>query len=157
MNLCRCGNTGNTSGAACTCTELSRRSYLQRVSGAIIDRFDIRVRLRLTGSILDGRPGPESARVRARVAAARTRQRERWGGRLNGEVTTSSDARFALEPRAREQVLAFARGAEGGRVQRAIVRLARTVADLDERETITREDVITAHELCRTTPGGTRA
>jgi magnesium chelatase family protein len=157
MNLCRCGHAGSTSGTPCSCTDVSRQSYLQRVSGAIIDRFDIRVRLRLVGSILDGAAATDSATVRARVAAARERQLARWDGRLNGEIAASSDPRFELDARAREQVHAFARRADGGRVQRATIRLARTIADLDDRDAVSRDDVIGAYELCRSTPGGARA
>jgi magnesium chelatase family protein len=156
MNLCRCGHAGATSGRACSCSDQSRQSYLQRVSGAIIDRFDIRTRLRLAGSIVDGPSTTDSASAAARVAVARARQDERWGGRVNGEIQMITDRRFEIDPGARRQLEAIARKADGGRIQRATVRGARTIAVLDDRDAVTREDVMGAYELCRTTPGGAR-
>jgi magnesium chelatase family protein len=156
MNLCRCGYSGGTSGRACSCSEQSRQSYLQRVSGAIVDRFDIRTRLRMSGSILEGEATTDSATAAARVAIARERQLERWGGRLNGEVSLTSDRRFELEPAARSRLEALARQSGGGRVQRAVVRVARTLADLDDRGSVAREHVLEAFAMCRTTPGGDR-
>jgi magnesium chelatase family protein len=154
MNLCRCGRTGATSGEACTCPPTSRAAYLQRVSGAIIDRFDIRVRMRLSGSIGDGAITRDSAIAAARVLRAREMQLERWQGRLNGELDATDDARLQLQPAARERLRRLARSAEGGRVQRAIVRVARTIADLDERDQVEPADVVAAYDLCRTSPGG---
>jgi magnesium chelatase family protein len=157
MNLCRCGQWGATTGAACTCSEQSRHAYLQRVSGAIVDRFDLRVRLRLSDSILDAPPTTDSASAAARVAAARARQQERWGGRLNGELDVLDDPRLELAREARDTLTRFGRGADGGRVQRAIVRVARTIADLDGRTPVLVDDVVAAYELCRTKPGGDHA
>lgn len=154
MNLCRCGRRGATSGGTCTCTEVSRAAYLQRVSGAIIDRFDIRVRMRPAGSIVDGAPTRDTATASARVAAARELQLDRWGGRLNGELDLLDDDRLELRPQARARMLRVCRGASGGRVQRAIVRVARTIADLDGRARVEEADVVAAWDLCRTTPGG---
>lgn len=153
MNLCRCGQWGAARGA-CSCPATSRATYLQRVSGAIIDRFDIRTRMALSGSISDGAPTTDSATATRRVEAARHVQLERWGGRLNGEVAIIDDARFELEPRARDRAERFAQKSDGGRTQRAMVRVARTIADLDERSQVCEDDVIAAFDMCRSTPGG---
>jgi len=153
MNLCRCGNFG-VAGRDCTCGERSRMAYLQRVSGAIVDRFDVRVRMRPTGSVVEGTAAPASSVAAAEVARARARQRERWRGGLNGEVVSSSDARFELLPDARRRLEQLSRTeADGGRAQRAIVRVARTIADLDERDGVERDDVLEAWDLCRATIG----
>jgi magnesium chelatase family protein len=154
MNLCRCGQWGATTGTPCSCPAASRASYLQRVSGAIVDRFDIRTRMSLGGSIALGDPATDSATAAARVADARQVQLERWGGRLNGEVSALDDRRFELDPRARARVERLARRAEGGRTQRAMVRVARTLADLDRRDHVTEDDVVVAFDMCRSTPGG---
>ncbi|MCW2925689.1 MAG: ATP-binding protein, partial [Thermoleophilia bacterium] len=154
MNLCRCGRSGTSGGSPCTCSDRSREAYRQRVSGAIIDRFDIRTRMRLTGSILEAPAVQDSATAGAAVARARSTQLERWGGRLNGEIATTHDARFALEPAARAQLERLSRGSDGGRVQRATVRVARTIADLEERACVSADDVIGAFDMCRSTPGG---
>lgn len=154
MNLCRCGQWGATNGGSCTCPTTFRATYLQRVSGAIIDRFDIRTRMTLSGSIADSAPSVDSATAARRVDAARRAQLERWGGRLNGEVAIVDDARFELDPRARARAEQFAQRTDGGRTQRAMVRVARTIADLDERSGVCEDDVIAAYDMCRSTPGG---
>jgi magnesium chelatase family protein len=154
MNLCRCGKLGATSGGSCTCTEASKASYLQRVSGAIVDRFDIRVRMRLTGSIVEGAPTSDTATAADRVLHARAAQFARWNGRLNAEITRIDDPRLQLHADAHARILRLARDADGGRVQRAMVRVARTIADLAGRSQIDESDVVTAYDLCRTSPGG---
>ena len=156
MNLCRCGRFGATSGDSCSCSDQSRASYLQRVSGAIIDRFDLRVRMHAPGAIIDGASARDSATAADRVARARELQLHRWNGTLNGELTRIDDPRLQLSPDARDRVQRLGRGAQGGRLQRAIVRVARTVADLGGSERVELADVVTAAELCRSMPGGDR-
>ena len=154
MNLCRCGQWGALSGAPCSCPAGSRASYLQRVSGAIIDRFDIRTRMSLTGSIADGAPACDSAAAARRVDIARRLQLERWDGRLNGEVAIVDHRRFSLDAPARARAERLARRTDGARTQRSMVRIARTLADLDERASVTEDDVVAAFDMCRSTPGG---
>jgi magnesium chelatase family protein len=154
MNLCRCGRTGAVGGMPCSCQPVAKAAYLQRVSGAIVDRFDIRVRMRTDGAIQSGESTTDSATSAARVGRARARQHERWGGRLNAELDVVDDARLAIRDDARSQLRRLAASADGGRVQRAIVRVARTVADLDDRDELELADVVTAYDLCRTSPAG---
>ncbi|MCW2950405.1 MAG: Mg chelatase ChlI [Thermoleophilia bacterium] len=156
MNLCRCGRDGATTGAACTCTDRAKEGYRQRVSGAIIDRFDLRVRLRPSASILSGTAASTTAEAVARVDAARMRQKKRWGGSvLNAHVSTAHDPRFGLGDSAREELIDLVgRHADGGRVQRATVRVARTIADLDGRDEVSNDDVLGAYDMCRTNVRG---
>jgi len=155
MNLCRCGRTGVTGGLACSCSSTAREAYLNRVSGAIIDRFDIRARMRLSGSILDGEPAMDSAAAAALIARARERQRERWGpGVLNGTVSLVRDDRYRLRGDARRQLDGIVlKSSEGGRVQRAVLRVARTLADLEERDEIETDDVLQAFDMSRASIG----
>ncbi|MCB0878324.1 MAG: YifB family Mg chelatase-like AAA ATPase [Thermoleophilia bacterium] len=153
MNLCRCGNYGSTS-RRCTCSDTSRNAYLQRVSGAIVDRFDLRIRMRLAESIVDGESTRDSGTAARRVETARAIQHERWNGRLNAELDVLDDDRLQLRPAARAYVQRLGRDIDGGRVQRAIVRVARTVADLEQREHVELDDVAIAQDCCRSTPAG---
>jgi predicted ATPase with chaperone activity len=66
----------------------------------------------------------------------------------------TSDRRFALSPSALGRLEALSQRASGGRVQRAIVRVARTIADLDARDTVEPDDIIQAYEICRAMPAG---
>ncbi|MCW2972001.1 MAG: Mg chelatase ChlI [Thermoleophilia bacterium] len=156
MNLCRCGRDGATSGAACTCTERAKEAYRQRVSGAIIDRFDMRIRLRPSATILSKTSEETTADAAARVVDARMMQSQRWGaGVLNAHVAHANDPRFAVEPDAMAELSELVRThADGGRVQRATIRTARTIADLEQRPRVTGDDVLAAYDLSRTSIRG---
>ena len=112
--------------------------------------------MKLRGSIVSAPAGIDSTTAAQRVAQARSIQHERWGGaRLNGDVQGVRDRRLRIRPDAREKLDAMVRtAAGGGRLQRAAVRVARTIADLDARDEIGVDDVIDAFSLCRSTPGG---
>ena len=123
----------------CTCTEVDRARYHRRLSGPLLDRIDIVCTLpRAPLEPVDpGDPAPEgSAAVRARVVAARERQLERLGG--TGVVCNGGmDARLTAEhacvgPQIRDRLYAAAcAGALTARGHDRVLRLARTIADLD--------------------------
>lgn len=136
--------------ADCVCAPTARRRYLGRLSGPLLDRVDLRVRMRgaSTEALMDG-VGESTEEVRARVAAARAAAGERWreyGWRTNAEVPgpalrqrfrLSRDALAPLE-RALRRGSITARGAD-----RAL-RVAWTVADLAGRESPDNDAVCTA-------------
>lgn len=88
----------------CQCRADVRRRYLERLSGPLLDRVDLRVAMTPVRSLspLDELPGESTAVVRARVLAARSAAAERWSGhgwRCNAEVPgTELRARFPLPP-----------------------------------------------------------
>jgi magnesium chelatase family protein len=156
MNMCRCGKSGaDVAEGGCTCSETSKAAYRTRVSGAIVDRFDVRVRMKLRGSIVSAPPGTDTATAAAKVAIARAIQRERWGaGVLNGDVQGVRDRRLNVRSDARSKLDVLVRNAAGGgRLQRAAIRVARTFADLEQRDEVCVDDVIDAFALCRAVPG----
>lgn len=138
-NPCPCGQWGSTDGA-CSCPSAVRRRYLGRLSGPLLDRIDIRIRVdRVTAAQLrmaEEVPRQTSAQARARVAAARERARVRLEGTgwaCNAEVPGS---RFRLtewwlpaEVRAPLDA-ALERGALSLRGHDRVLRLAWTLADL---------------------------
>lgn len=94
-NPCACGNAGGTD-QACTCTAVQRRRYFGKLSGPLLDRVDLQLRVpavtyhELSGG--HGRTPEDSAAVAERVAIARAAQEERlhrWGCRLNSAVPGS--------------------------------------------------------------------
>ncbi len=132
MNPCPCGE-GSMPGA-CRCTEAARARYARRISGPILDRFDLRVPLSRpdVSELLGGPPGEDSATVAARVAEARARAVFR-GVRANAELPAhrldetaplSAGAEALLERRLRM-------GALSARGLHRVRRVARTLADLD--------------------------
>ncbi len=156
MNACRCGADG--SPGSCRCAESSRARYVGRISGPLLDRFDLRVRVRRPdvedllsptgGGVVRGASEPSSV-VAARVAAARRAARER-GVRSNAELPSwsldklaplSPAGRRLLERRLRDGQLS-ARGLDRVR------RIALTVSDLAGRHgPLSGEDVLLALAL----------
>jgi magnesium chelatase family protein len=132
MNPCPCGEGGVPGG--CRCSPAARARYARRLSGPLLDRFDIAIRVERppAGDLLAPRPGEATAQVAARVRTARRMAGDR-GVRVNAELPASGldetapldeEARVLLERHLRSDRLS-ARGLHRVR------RLARTVADLD--------------------------
>ena len=137
-NPCACGKAGDASGS-CTCSAADIERYSARLSGPLADRIDLRVRVGTVSVASLGAENREerSERVRARVAEARARQRERYAKldcvRTNAETAgrwllahggVTPQARTLLE-NAADRLQLSARG-----YHRAL-RVARTIADLD--------------------------
>ena len=132
MNPCPCG--GNGSPTDCVCDEGSRQRYTQRLSGPLLDRFDLRVAVNRPNvtDLLDGQPGESTADVAARVDRARAAALSNRGC-LNADLDESGLNEFApLESDAdccirQEMEL----GRLTGRGYHRVRRVARTLADLE--------------------------
>ena len=134
-NPCPCGRT-----ADCTCSDAAKQRYRRRLSGPLLDRIDIVCHVDLPPALElvtpDGLPPEASAAVRVRVVAARGRQLERLAGtgaRANADMDGRTTRRtVALGPEAIERLrLAAAAGALSGRGHDRVLRVARTIADLE--------------------------
>lgn len=140
-NPCPCGYAGSPDTVAqCRCTPTVRIRYLQRISGPLGDRIDLRLNVRRVPSVLLSEidvPAPTSDELRQRVtrarAAAAARLRDTpWGA--NGEVKGAwLRARQLRLPRSDTAVLdhALARGSLTLRGYDRVLRVAWTIADLD--------------------------
>jgi magnesium chelatase family protein len=124
--------------ADCVCSPTARRRYLGRLSGPLLDRVDLRVRLRPLSAINAHDTGAteSSETVRARVLQARDRAAHRWqahGWRSNSEVPGPALRReFTLLAEATQLLdRAMDRGALSGRGADRCLRIAWTLADLD--------------------------
>jgi len=144
MNPCPCGFHGDAR-RACSCPETAVTRYQRRVSGPLLDRLDLFVEVpRLEVAELSAEPaGEPSARVRERVAAARTRQQARFEGTphvVNAEMGPLDVRRLCqamLAPGA-QPVLASAteRLDLSARAFHRVLKVARTIADLAASEHI---------------------
>lgn len=148
MNPCPCGNGSNES--SCRCSPAARGRYYRRVSGPLLDRFDLRIDVTRPdpSELLDDRKGEATPVVRARVIEARDRAAFR-GVRGNVELSSAElDLYAALPPPAQrllEQQLRSGRlSARGFQRVRAV---ALTLADLASAGTIREEDVSLAMTL----------
>ena len=137
MNPCRCGWYGHPSGR-CTCTEQQVESYLRRISGPLLDRIDMHVEVpSVEYEAMRRRTTPESsAAVRKRVNDARAIQRRRFEGTdvtCNAYMTAPMIGEFCRLDEAGERLMknAFDRMGLTARSHDRILRMARTIADLD--------------------------
>jgi magnesium chelatase family protein len=130
-NPCPCG--GGRPGQ-CECSEAARARYLRRLSGPLLDRFDLRVSVERPGvdELLAIEGGESSATVRTRVDDARRRAATR-GVVANGMLPAAAlDDLAPLTPSARQLLRSeLERGRLSGRGLHRVRRVARTLADLD--------------------------
>ncbi|HEU0023708.1 MAG TPA: YifB family Mg chelatase-like AAA ATPase [Thermoleophilaceae bacterium] len=144
-NRCPCGRAADR----CRCGAGERDRYLRRLSGPLLDRLDLVCEVRPVppAELVTGeRRGPSTAAVRARVAAARTRQRRRLSGSgalCNGDMDGRlTRRRVALDPgTAADLVAARERTHLSGRGHDRVLRVARTIADLAGRDRVATHDV----------------
>jgi magnesium chelatase family protein len=149
MNPCPCGFR-DTGDGRCICTPHQQQQYDARLSGPLLDRFDLHIEVPALPDrrLADRAPGESSARVRERVLAARDRQQVRLAG-----TTPALHANSQLGPRelrawcgldaAGESLLADAgrRLALSARAYHRVLRIARTIADLEGCDEIAKHHV----------------
>ena len=140
MNPCPCGYLGDAS-SRCRCTADQVRNYRARVSGPLLDRIDLHVEVPAVPNadlLAPGRKDSEaSAQVRERVQAARDRQQQRSGAANFRLSTKQIEQVCALDADNRRLLeLAMQRLALSARAAHRILKVARTVADLEGAERI---------------------
>ena len=142
MNPCKCGWYGHPSGR-CRCSPRDVRRYHARVSGPLLDRIDIIVEVPALDfdELTEPSAGESSETIRARVNAARAVQRTRYGDdttATNAHMGPRALAQFCTLSPECEQLMhqAFDAMALTARSYDRILRVARTIADLDGAETI---------------------
>ena len=138
MNPCPCGYYNHPT-QPCTCAPGAAKKYLNKISGPLMDRIDIHLEvLPLTPSQLaKTKPGENSATIRERVVAARKIQEERFkdfpGVHCNAQMTTKLFYRYCVIDEECQHTMALAMEKLGlsARAYDRILRVARTIADLD--------------------------
>ena len=141
MNPCKCGWYGQP-GGRCRCSERSVREYHARISGPLLDRIDIIVEVpSLSFEELRRRAGGEpSAAIKKRVEAARAIQRQRFASeaKANAQMGPKELDRWCALSEECEALMrnAFASLGLTARSYDRILRVARTIADLDGAEEI---------------------
>ncbi len=141
MNPCPCGHLGDKSKRSCNCTSDQVHRYRQRISGPLLDRIDIHIEVpRVPPQQLQNTApnnGEGSRQVRSRVEKARAVQMER-GGVCNASLTSREVEQFCrLDTQAMQLVhRAMEQLGLSARAYHRILKLARTIADLDHQEEI---------------------
>lgn len=140
MNPCPCGWYGD-SKRSCSCTPRQIDNYRGRISGPLLDRFDLHIEVpRVEFDELHGHPkGEPSAEVQSRVLTARQLQWGRLGeSKTNAEMSAAETANICTLDPVGEQLLrnVFNRQHLSARSHDRILRVARTIADLDNQKQI---------------------
>ncbi len=139
MNPCPCGYRGDPD-VACYCNPSQVQRYRQRISGPLLDRIDLQVEVpRVERALLrpDAPRGESTRVVRTRVLAARRLQARR-GVNCNARLDESQVSHYCIPDAGGEALLdqAMERLALSARAYKRILRVARTIADLDQAGTI---------------------
>lgn len=143
MNPCPCGHLGD-SQKECVCNEFQIQRYRARLSGPLLDRIDMQIEVpRLSSDeLVNMAPATEtSADIRKRVIAARKIQFQRYkdyGIFTNSELTPKLVKQFCLVEDSAKEMLksAILKFGLSGRSYDRVLKLARTIADLDGSEKI---------------------
>ena len=142
MNPCPCGYFGHPA-KPCTCSPAKVNQYLSRVSGPLLDRLDLHVEVPPVDyeALQDSAPSESSAEMAARVAAARQRQAQRYAGTgisCNARLTPALLHTYCTMTDGASKILqaAFAKLGLSARSYDRLLKVARTVADLDGADVI---------------------
>lgn len=144
MNPCPCGYYNHPT-KECTCAPGAVQKYLSRISGPLLDRIDLQVEIMPVpfDELSSAAPGESSAVIRQRVVAARAIQNRRYadspGVYCNAQMTPSLMREYATPDSDGLKVLSdsMKRFDMSARAYDRILRVARTIADLDNSSAIT--------------------
>ncbi len=151
-NPCPCGYFGHPS-RPCACGPALRERYRSRLSGPIVDRIDLRVELGTVPAqeLLAPQRGESSAAVRERVVAARRVQAARYGGRVSCNAELAAEDAWVVADPTPEAIRGLERHLErtqaSARVGRRLLKVARTIADLESAQRVEGRHVATALAL----------
>ncbi len=147
MNPCPCGYLGD-SRHTCKCPPPAVERYMGRISGPLLDRIDLHIEVPAVPfqELSATADGTSSVIMREQVDRARSVQRQRFGPdshRLNGKMTTRQLRKFCVLDAEGKQLLQTAMDELGlsARAHDRILRVARTVADLEGSDAIKPEHV----------------
>ncbi|MDR3289606.1 MAG: YifB family Mg chelatase-like AAA ATPase [Peptococcaceae bacterium] len=152
MNPCPCGFYGDERGV-CSCTPKQVRAYRNRLSGPLLDRFDLQIEVpRLSyGELQESNEGNDSSRqVRERVTAARFRQWERLGqNRTNAEMSGKETREVCRLSVASERLMQriFEIHGLSARAHDRVLKVAKTIADLKRKDEIAPEHLAEAQQF----------
>jgi len=150
MNPCKCGYYGDST-RECTCTTGQIQSYLGKVSGPMLDRFDLHIEVPAIkyDDLANKQKGESSALIKKRVDRARKIQLERYKNLqiyCNAQLTSSLTEKFCSLSEDAQAILksAFENLGLSARAHSRILKVARTIADLDGSENIRTEHLAEA-------------
>lgn len=146
MNPCPCGYFPDRK--RCTCSDAEVRKYLSRISGPVLDRIDVvteapRVNIKQLSADMQNE---SSADIKQRVSEARERQKYRYKGtryRFNAELRSGDIREYCRLGTAEQEMMEeiFTMMNLSARAYHKIIKVARTIADLDQKSDIGTEHI----------------
>jgi magnesium chelatase family protein len=148
-NPCKCGNHGDDRGRPCTCTEKEVKNYMGRISGPILDRMDLYIEIKRLNEdeLLNHMPSESSKEIRDRVEKSRLIQRKRFGGtKTNSQMSQSELKKYCSLGVEEKEIIKKASERMGlsARSFDKILKVSRTIADLEEIENIEKVHILEA-------------
>ncbi len=150
MNPCPCGYFGHPT-RSCSCPKGAPARYLSKVSGPLLDRLDIHIEVPPVdfNQLSDSEAGEPSAEIRKRVNAAREIQLKRFYGTgitCNAKMTPALTRKYCVLSSTAQKTLeiSFERLGLSARAYDKILKVARTIADLDNSENIENTHILEA-------------
>ncbi len=150
MNPCPCGYFGHPT-RMCSCPNGAPARYLSKVSGPLLDRLDIHIEVPPVdyNQLSDSEAGEPSANIRERVNAARKIQLERFKGTnvtCNAKMTSALTRKYCIlsETASKTLEISFEKLGLSARAYDKILKVARTIADLDNSEGIENKHILEA-------------
>ena len=150
MNPCPCGNYGSHD-KVCTCTPAQIEKYKSKISGPLLDRIDLQVDVDSVKyeELVHKEEGESSAAVRKRVNRTRTIQRERFSDEkiyTNSQMTEAEINKYCVLTPTCEQILksAYQSLHFSARARSRILKVARTIADMDLSDDISEKHLLEA-------------
>ena len=150
MNPCPCGYFGHPT-RTCSCPNGAPARYLSKVSGPLLDRLDIHIEVPPVdyAQLSETEAGEPSAAIRERVYKARKIHLERFKGTkisCNAKMTASQTRKYCVlsEKAAKTLELSFEKLGLSARAYDKILKVARTIADLDNSESIENKHILEA-------------
>jgi len=151
MNPCPCGYYGSSS-KECKCTATAIHNYLNKISGPVMDRIDLHIEVDAINyeDLTDTRMEEKSADIKARVNKARDIQLNRFkdskGVYSNAKMSEKEFKKYCVLDKASTDLLemAFRKLNLSARAYNRILKVARTIADLDGKENIEKAHILEA-------------
>lgn len=148
-NPCKCGNYGDDTGRPCTCSEKDVKNYLGRISGPILDRMDLYIDIKRLNQdeLLDYSFSEKSEDIRKRVETTRAIQRKRFGrNKINSQMTQEDIKKFCILGKDEKDLMkrAAEKMAFSARSFDKILKVSRTIADLEGEKDIKKEHILEA-------------
>lgn len=150
MNPCPCGYFGHPK-RKCTCSEKQVRNYLSKISGPLLDRFDLHIEVAPVefSDLSSDKKEESSADIRKRVQTAKEIQNERFkdtGIHCNAWITPDKLAEFCVMDDDAKKLLKLVFDGLGlsARAYDRILKVARTIADLEQKDVIEKSHIAAA-------------